>query len=369
MHIFCDESGNTGSDLLTKDQPLFSIASTCLDKDTSESLIAHLRRQGQKEVKYSRLRSTVSGQALLIKFLSSPELVRATTKVVVADKQYYLVTHLVDKLIEPVMSERGDDLYARDRHVYLTNMWYFFGSRFFPNGQWKKILIAFNSAIRSFSKSAYENFDNVLVRAVREAPSEYGDIVGALILARGRLDEFIGCYSGGVVFDPAPDLLTSLTHKWMEEVSGRFRLTHDKSKPLLKNEKFFRALMTDVPTRMIGYGDRQAELPLRISEFDFADSRECPQLQVADIVAGATSDALCAFMGKKPRLRYHELLIETNLESVFVDGMLPSKDFKLAENPAAGQLNLVDGSTAFLNEIGYPFNIRIKEIDIEQSLQ
>ncbi len=77
---------------------------------------------------------------------------------------------------------------------------------------------------------------------------------------------------------------------------------------------------------------------------------------------------MCVY-GKKPRLRYHELLIETNLESVFVDGMLPSKDFKLAENPAAGQLNLVDGSTAFLNEIGYPFNIRIKEIDIEQSLQ
>ncbi len=31
MHIFFDESGNTGSDLLNKNQPLFALASTYLE--------------------------------------------------------------------------------------------------------------------------------------------------------------------------------------------------------------------------------------------------------------------------------------------------------------------------------------------------
>lgn len=39
MHLFCDESGNTGVDLLNVDQPLFALASTSLDSERAAELV------------------------------------------------------------------------------------------------------------------------------------------------------------------------------------------------------------------------------------------------------------------------------------------------------------------------------------------
>lgn len=58
MHLFCDESGNTGVDLLNADQPLFSLASTNLDSERAAALVRPLRRQKQVEAKYTKLRGS-----------------------------------------------------------------------------------------------------------------------------------------------------------------------------------------------------------------------------------------------------------------------------------------------------------------------
>ncbi|NHZ36750.1 DUF3800 domain-containing protein [Massilia sp. CCM 8692] len=264
MRIYFDESGNTGSDLLNKDQPLFALASTCLENDAAQRLVQPLKRQGQTEAKYSKLKNSRSGQAALIEFLSAPELNLSTAKFSQADKRYYLITHLVDKLIEPTLYENGLDLYARDAHVGLTNVWYFTGKSIFPNGHWEKVLSAFERAVRCPTNSTFLHFDETLTRAARVTPFDSRDFATGLLMAKGRLEEFIGCYRGGVVFDPAPDIFTAMIHRWMEQCPGKFSLIHDRSKPLARNEKFFRALIVDAPSRMIGYGERQVEMPLRV---------------------------------------------------------------------------------------------------------
>jgi hypothetical protein len=353
MQIFFDESGNTGSDLLSNDQPIFALASTCLDETTAQRLIAPLKRQGQKEAKYSKLKGSVSGQAALLQFLSAPELTSTTAKFMQTDKRYYLITHLVDKLVEPTLFENGLDLYAKDAHVGLTNVWYYAGHTIFPKGHWSRVLAAFERAVRYPTQSSFSEFDATLLLASRHTPLDRRDFATGLLMAKGRLEEFIGCYRGGVVFDPAPDLFTAMIHKWMDDYSGKFHLTHDKSKPLARNEAFFRALIVDAPTRIIGYGDRQVEMPLRVAEFMFGNSRDFAQLQVADVIAGACIDALLAWSGKKATTDYHEALKDTRLESLFAGGMLPSPAMPKVNEPAPGERSLVDGSAAFLRETGY----------------
>lgn len=353
MHIFFDESGNTGSDLLNKEQPIFSLASTCLDGPTAQRLIDPLKRQGQKEAKYSKLKNSAAGQAALIEFLSDPALSLATAKFSLADKRYYLITHLVDKLIEPTLHENGLDLYARDGHVGLVNVWYYSGHTIFPNGHWEKLLVAFERALRCPTSSVFSEFDASLQRAIHFTPYDNRDFATGLFMAKGRLEEFIGCYRGGVVFDPAPDLFTAIIHKWMDDYQGKFALTHDKSKPLARNEEFFRALIVDAPPRMIGYGDRQVEMPLRVNEFSFADSREHAQLQVADIIAGTAVDAFLAWKGRKKSTSYHEVLKETRLAGLFVGGMVPTPVMSNVKAPAPGEVSLVDGSAEFLRETRY----------------
>lgn len=353
MHVFFDESGNTGGDLLNEEQPVFALASTCLDEETSKKLIEPLLRQGQKEAKYSKLKGSRSGQNALLEFFSATDLNLSSAKFMQVDKKYYLITHLVDKLIEPTLHERGIDLYAEDAHVRLTNVWYYAGQSVFPNGHWQKILRAFEKALRCQSTSAFSEFDSVVRRAATFTPYADRDLATGLLLTTGRLEEFIAPFRGGVVFDPAPDLFTAMIHKWMDDHPGRFSVTHDRSKPLARNEKFFRALMVDAPSRIIGYGNRKVEMPLRVSDFAFGNSCDQTQLQVADLIAGASVDALLAWSGKRPSNDYHYDLKKTRLGDLFAGGMLAEHDIPDTAKPAPGEISLVDGSLAFLRETGY----------------
>lgn len=58
MHLFCDESGNTGVDLLNVDQPVFALASTNLGSGGAAALVRPLLRQKQVEAKYTKLRQS-----------------------------------------------------------------------------------------------------------------------------------------------------------------------------------------------------------------------------------------------------------------------------------------------------------------------
>ncbi len=353
MHIFCDESGNTGMDLLNVEQPLFSLASTNLDADVCRSLLAPLVRQDQSEAKYSKLKGSATGQRALVSFFSSLDLQPDSTKFLMADKRYYVITHIVDKLIEPPLHEAGVDLYAGDAHVGLVNVWYYAGGSIFPHGHWDKVLKAFVSAVRLRNAAAYRAFDDTLTAAAAGSQLDSQDFVTGLLLARGRLAEFIGVYPAGEVFDPAVDVFIDLINKWMAAYPGTFSVTHDRSKPLKKSESFLRVMMKPLPPRKIGYGSRRAELPLRVSNFEFASSADHPQLQVADLVAGASVDCLMAWSGKRPSLEYHEAMKSTRLSELSLGGMLPSPKHVRANDPEPDQSNLVDGSTSFLKEAGY----------------
>ncbi|WP_321936258.1 DUF3800 domain-containing protein [Paraburkholderia sp. J8-2] len=352
MHLFCDESGNTGVDLLNVDQPLFALASTNLDSERAAALVQPLLRQKQVEAKYTKLRRSRDGQAALLQFFASADLTPTTAKALIADKRYYLITHLVDKLIEPTVHENGLDLYEGDGAVGLVNVWYYAGNTIFPGGVWDKVLKAFLRAIRERSTVAYAGFDQTLRTAFLAAPQKNRDIAAGLAISFGRIREFLEPFPLHT-FDPAPDLFTMMINKWMASVTGFFDVTHDQSKPLRRHEPFLRTLMIPVATRKIGYGKRQTELPLRIRELDFADSVSHAPLQVADIIAGATVDCMTAWSGKKPSTDFHEAMRSTHLPELLVDGMLPSTDVSRKNEREPGQSSLVDGAAQFLKEVGY----------------
>lgn len=355
MHVYCDESGNTGVDLLSREQPVFALASTSLDLDAANALVAPLLRQGQREAKYAKLRGTGSGQRALATFLSSSILKPDNTKFTVIDKKFYLISQLVDKVIEPTLYEAGIDLYERDGHVGLANIWYYTGHTIFPPKVWDSVIAGFLRAIRRRDSESFHDFDRIVSDAWEVASCNSRDFATGLAIARGRLREFIGVYKDVEVFDPACDAFAMTIQKWMDQHDGLFDVTHDRSKPLKRNEAFLRTLMTPASSRLIGYGKRKAELPLRISELTFGDSAQLLPLQVADIIAGAAVDCCLAISGRRPKQSYHDALINSQFPSLFVGGLLPSVDdiAGVPESPCAGEQSIPDGQAEFLSEIGY----------------
>lgn len=363
MKIYCDESGNTGAALLDTEQPFFALASTSIDAGECAALLQPLLRQGQREVKYSKLKASRDGQRQLISLFSSPQLRPSSCKFRVTDKKFYLIAHIVDKLIEPPLHEAKLDLYSADAHVSLTNLWFHAGSRIFPRGHWKRVQEAFLAAARQLSPASFEQFDRVLERAYRASPAEYRDFATGLFLAHGRLTEFLGCYEGMTVFDPAVDDFAALMQSWMLETPDRFGVMHDQSKPLRRSEELLRAFMSpSAPTRFVGYGERKEELPLRISMLEFGDSHEHPPLQLADLIAGAVVDWCQTNSGNRPASDYHARLRDTCLLELCVGTLLPTRPSESANTaPAlAGEVSLVDGSTDFLREVGYINKVRAK---------
>jgi len=353
MHVFCDESGNTGTALLDREQPLFSLASTCIDATVAAELIRPLLRKSQSEVKYAKLKGTSVGQRQLVDLFRSPELTFGNSKFTLEDKKYYLVSQLVDKLIEPCMHEDGIDLYANDAHIGLARVWYYTGFTIFTGGYWDKILEAFLRAIRRRDRESFARFDHVLDTAVAHIGYGSADFAAGLLVAKGRLAEFIGIYKDVEAFDPACDAFTSLMQVWMKEVPGAFAVTHDRSKPMKRNEPFLRTFMKPLPARQIGFFSRRGELPLRISELDFADSTAHPQIQVADLIAGASIDCLLSWSGKRLGSQYHDAMKDTNLSALFCGGMLPSPTIEKTADPLPGETSLVEGATKFLREAGF----------------
>ena len=163
IHVYCDESGNTGSALLDPEQPIFSLASTCIETALARDLCP-LARQGQKEAKYAKLKGSPRGQSQLIEFFSSAAINQTNCKFTLADKKFYLVSHMVDKLIEPPLHEAAIDLYAADAHVRLANIWYFGGDLIFPNGGWKAVQVAFLNAIRRCNATSSVNLTLLSLR-------------------------------------------------------------------------------------------------------------------------------------------------------------------------------------------------------------
>ncbi|HKY21331.1 MAG TPA: DUF3800 domain-containing protein [Vicinamibacterales bacterium] len=355
MQLYFDESGNTGTDLLNKDQPVFALASTSLDRAVCEELLGPLLVQGQTEAKYSKLKGTRTGQKALTAFVNSPLLTQEACIFMQADKEYYLLTHLVDKVIEPIMHDTNFDLYAGDAHVGLTNLFYFTGAHAFPKGHWPRLLKAFLQALRQLSPESISAFREAVEQAVPDVPAEFVMLRDMLVWGAARAERSLKPFRGTAAFDPAVDVFIAVVNLWMRRHIGPLQVIHDRSKPLRHSESLLRAMMTDVPPRVIGYGKRKAELPLRVSDFKFDDSRTLPQLQVADLIAGLSVDCLLAWSGRRPCIEFHEAIRHSPIGQWTVQGMLPDPEMRRANEPGEGEVSLVDGGADFMKEVGFDF--------------
>jgi hypothetical protein len=351
MELYFDESGNTGTDLLNEEQPIAVLASTSIKADVCAQLLLPLISQRQRELKYSRVKNSVAGRAVLVDLVRSGQLDPSNTKIMAAHKRFYLVAHLVDKLIEPSLYERNIDLYAGDGHVSTAEMFYAAGPFIFPNGDWLRMLKAFEAAIRRRSLDAYKAYDEAVEQACRKVVgTEYGIEAAGLYTTVGRLPELLRGFDDLAVFDPMPDLFIGLVNFWMADTKEPLSVTHDRSKPMKRNEEFIRVMMTPLPIRTIGYGGRKAVLPLRIADLQFSNSENHPQLQLSDLVAGAVVDLLLAKAKHHQFTDYHKDLEGAGLLGLIAGGIGPTGKIERRNEAGDDEVSLVDGSADFYRD-------------------
>lgn len=285
--IFCDEAGNTGANLLDPEQPFFILASNDFTVEEASGLLEHVRSAQSGEAKFSTLRKSQAGIARVINFLADPRVNRHRVQFDVYHKRYMIVTKMVDLIAETLFHRRGDDLYADGGNLAMSNLLYYQMPVLGGESNTQDFLQAFVDLVRhgverkdAYFEAGRRLFETVSVKSFRKLLEPFTD---------PQLFDFWYQDFNWSHLDPA---LPSLFHHiaaWGERKPNRFDVVHDHSKPILASQETFKQMMAGdgEESTVIGPDRRTILFPLRAKSLSQADSTHYPQLQVADICAGA----------------------------------------------------------------------------------
>ncbi len=82
----------------------------------------------------------------------------------------------------------------------------------------------------------------------------------------------------------------------------------------------------DLPAAWVGYDRREIQFPLNVERTLLADSRDYAQLQLADLLAGATATFCRSVIQTQPRSNYVDRLEEAGIQEFGLGGIWPSPD-------------------------------------------
>ncbi|MEV6190312.1 DUF3800 domain-containing protein [Streptomyces albidoflavus] len=282
--VYVDESANSGQNLLDPHQPVFTVAGVHLPDDLAASIVDEVRGQlprNLREPKYTSLAGSGRGRtALMNAFSRLPE---GSVRTYLVDKRFMVIAKMVDVLLEPMLHREGYNLYDRKANLALANMLHMAGPVLGNADAYDRLLHAFVDWVRQ--KSTTDELYAVLAAFKTSVQEQrFAEWVEVLESCRPAADEAAEIAAEGHQdeLDPAVTSLYCLATTFGQTL-GKFRLVHDASKVIDRNTTLLHTvhLLPD-PARP---GKLMDDF---MGAIEFADSKDHPQLQVADWAAGAT---------------------------------------------------------------------------------
>src|SRR6266567_3996772 len=321
--LFLDESGYTGPDLINRDQPFFTLASTSITEAGARSLLTSCFGARTQEVKFAKLAKSERGRAAIVEFVRALDPSRGNCAFFSYHKQFLLCAYLIDFWLEPMMHEDGVNLYERGGNIALNNVSYLtLGACLGLDGR-RELFRKFQVMTRDRTPFAFDSFWDSLEKAVREHDL-LKEIFRGLLVARHRLGySHLAGLPVGMLDLGDYGLLETVLH-WRKKFPGdELIVVHDESKFLRKQREFWEAVLSQAnPPAVLGQDRRTIEFPLPVKKLHLEDSQKFPQLQVADLVASAArAHANGLVMGRSPFL---EALFDAGLYDALAGGVWPT---------------------------------------------
>ncbi len=315
-----DESGNTGPDLLNEVQPIFALASVRMDAELARRLIAPMAEDG--EAKFSQLRKDPEGQERLLAFLTSEELTPARARVSIFHKPYMVVAKMVDFLMEPGFFKRGrgEEFRTEGHALRWPTTLYELGPTQLGD-VWEQLRQAFVRAVREPAPASTAEVQQLIGEALQCAPDVRLEV--PLKVFADEAPEILGDAHEVDPLDPALPGLVEHIDFWGQEI-GPFHVRHDAADALKRYRHFIERLCDpSVEPFEFRANDRVAKFPLQARSIEFVDSRDVPQIQVADLLAGACSFQQGAFQRPSRDAAFAHAVAETGVRRLFAEFVAP----------------------------------------------
>lgn len=288
VELFLDESGYTGPDLIDAEQPVFTLASTNIGEAEARSLLVSCFGKRQAELKFFRLIKSQRGRSQIIDLVRALDLGRDNCAFYSFHKQFLLCAYLIDFWLEPMMREDGLNLYEHGGNIALNNVAYLtLGTCLGLDGR-RELLRQFQVMTRDRTRFAFDSFWDSVEKVIRQHDL-ISQALGALPVARRRLGYEHLVRLPNDLLDLGDYGLLETVQNWRGKLPGAdFALIHDHSKFLQKQSEFWESVLNPAnPSAVVGQDRRKIEFPLPVKELRLEDSRNFPQLQIADLIASA----------------------------------------------------------------------------------
>lgn len=350
--IFLDESGNTGANLVDKQQPFFTMAGTNFSEREAERLLALVDSKSEKEVHFSVLKRRPSGQDAVVRMLKHSLINRANVKVCVIHKPFMITAKIVDILIEHMAFETGFDLYKHGQNIALSNMLHYCLPTFCGEAEVDAMQQRFISMVRERDAASISAFYES-VELLKTTCSNDGFLrdLDLILATRGLIDSALANVDKSSL-DPLIPTLFNQFIEWGKEYPRGFHVIHDESKTLTSQRDLFEDFMTKFSGEEIelGYDRRKFSLPLRGKSLKFGMSHNYCQLQVADVVASAVSYWANGVARGEENDEFFKRLDQLDLRKLIISLIWPSKDVTPASLGTVhnGGINAADGGAYFL---------------------
>jgi hypothetical protein len=190
---------------------------------------------------------------------------------------------------------------------------------FCGENKFEHMLHLFVKMIRHKTPDSIADFYDFLRFMYSECPNEdFKSEIATLIATESIIDSVMEA-ANITSLDPAPTFFINHCDSWGRHFNAEFDVIHDKSKPMEYEKEILEYLMDKTHKEIeIGYDRRKMMFPLKATGIKFVDSKLYPQLQIADILAGACAywagdivkePADKSFLGKLNAIDFQKLVI------------------------------------------------------------
>lgn len=294
--ISCDEAGFTGPGLLDEHQPVFAYSAHSVPEDESREIVEAIRRKYRvqaPELKSQLLKQRSNWPEIAVEVLG---LVSGRATVIAMDKRLSLAAKTFEYLFEPVIADWSTLFYGRDLHRYVMNALH-------------QALFKSGASVPELAKELQlfmRHFDPALV------PSLFGP-PGTALDPKEPLSDILKFAQGyaSVIASENAHLQRGVSDlgKWALDLTSsalfsllvrHWGLRHDQLDVLCDDSKPLRA-MSEFFNSFVGRSESfemagpRGPLIVRCNlanPLRFGSSVSHASLQVADVLAGATADAI-----------------------------------------------------------------------------
>ncbi len=286
--VFFDEAGNTGDNLLDADQPVFTLASHDFDLEETHQLLDPLYSiVNSRELHFKSLSKRPRYQKEIINLLNNKALSGERVFKFTVHKEYAIIAHIVDRLIEYVMYLNGIDLYKEGQNLAMANMIYVL-----YKSVWKShftlICNLFVNWVRNKTAESCEAFYNAVSIFFDKMQRENilgEEFIGFIKMSYKYWKEIQQGFDQTYTLDSTLSTFRASCIFWSKKYTNP-TIVIDESKPIAHFKPIIDMLKSS-DEQIVGYGNRKYQFKLKIGDVVQASSDEYSQIQLSDILASA----------------------------------------------------------------------------------